>query len=128
MRLGIGRDLRLVLGATLISVTGDWMLRTGIAYQIYVLTGSTLASAAAVLASLLPKIALGSVAGVYADRWDRRRIMIGTNLLMVAALAPLLAVREADQAWLVYAVLAVQSCLAPFFASAEAALVPTLAA
>lgn len=121
-------DLRLLLAANLISLTGDWILRTGLAYQVYVLTGSTLASAGSVLASLLPQIALGSVAGVYADRWDRRRTMILTNVLMVVALLPLLAVQHAGQVWLVYLVIAVQSCLAPFFTSAEAALVPSLVA
>jgi Na+/melibiose symporter-like transporter len=124
--LGGNRDLRLLLAANLVSLTGDWILRTGIAYQIYVLTGSTVASAAAVLASLLPQIAFGSVAGVHADRWDRRRTMAVTNLLMAATLLPLLAVQDAGQAWIVYAVVAVQSCLAPFFTSAEAALVPSM--
>jgi Na+/melibiose symporter-like transporter len=123
---GGNRDLRLLLAANLVSLTGDWILRTGVAYQIYVLTGSTLASAAAVLASLLPQLLLGSVAGVYADRWDRRRTMAVTNLLMAAALLPLLAVHDAGRAWIVYAVIAVQSCLAPFFGSAEAALVPSV--
>ncbi|WP_406039591.1 MFS transporter [Micromonospora sp. NBC_00898] len=121
-------DLRLLLAANLISLTGDWILRTGLAYQIYVLTGSTLASAGSVLASLLPQIALGSIAGVYADRWDRRRTMVVTNVLMVVALLPLLAVQHAGQVWLVYLVIAVQSCIAPFFTSAEAALVPSLVA
>ncbi|NYF54961.1 MFS transporter [Micromonospora purpureochromogenes] len=121
-------DLRLLLAANLISLTGDWILRTGLAYQIYVLTGSTLASAGSVLASLLPQIALGSIAGVYADRWDRRLTMVVTNLLMVVALLPLLSVQHAGQVWLVYLVIAVQSCLAPFFTSAEAALVPSLVA
>jgi Na+/melibiose symporter-like transporter len=125
--LGGNRNLRLLLAANLVSLTGDWILRTGIAYQIYVLTGSTLASAAAVLASLLPQVVLGSVAGVYVDRWDRRRTMAVTNLLMAATLLPLVAVQDAGRAWIVYAVIAVQSCLAPFFASAEAALVPSVA-
>ncbi|GAB3978738.1 hypothetical protein GCM10027615_53680 [Plantactinospora veratri] len=124
--LAANPDLRLLLGANLISLTGDWILRTGLAYQVYVLTGSTLASAGSVLASLLPQIALGSVAGVYADRWDRRRTMVVTNLLMLVALLPLLVVQHAGQVWLVYLVIAVQSCLAPFFTSAEAALVPML--
>ncbi|MEV4636746.1 MFS transporter [Actinoplanes sp. NPDC049548] len=122
----MGRDLRLLLTANLISLIGDWMLRTGVAYQIYVLTGSTVASAAAVLASLVPSIALGSLAGVCADRWDRRRTMVGVNVLMAAALLPLLAVGNAGKAWIIYLVLAAQSCLSPFFSSAEAALLPTL--
>lgn len=124
--LGGNRDLRLLLAANLVSQTGDWILRTGMAYQIYVLTGSTLASAGAVLASLVPTVALSSVAGVYADRWDRRRTMAVTNLLMAAALLPLLAVQDAGRAWIVYAVIAAQSCLAPFFTSSEAALVPSV--
>jgi Na+/melibiose symporter-like transporter len=124
--LGGNRDLRLLLAANLVSLTGDWILRTGLAYQIYVLTGSVLASATAVLASLLPQVALGSVAGVYVDRWDRRWTMVVTNLLMAAALLPLLAVQAAGRAWLVYLVIAVQSCLAPFFTTAEAALVPSI--
>jgi MFS family permease len=67
------RDYALVLSATFISFTGDWILTAGLAYQVYVLTGSTLASAAMVLAGLLPQVVLGSFAGVLADRWDRRR-------------------------------------------------------
>ena len=43
--LGGHRSLRLLLSAGLISLTGDWILRTGLAYYVYALTGSTLASA-----------------------------------------------------------------------------------
>ncbi|GLY94373.1 MFS transporter [Actinoplanes sp. NBRC 103695] len=118
--------LRALLAASLISSTGDWILRTGLAYQIYVLTGSTLASAGAFLASLIPQIALGSVAGVYADRWRRRRLMVVTNLLHAAVLLPLLAVTGAGRVWIVLAVLAASSCLAPFFQAAEQALLPSL--
>ncbi|WP_433789229.1 MFS transporter [Actinoplanes sp. CA-252034] len=122
------RDYRLLVSANLISSTGDWILRTGLAYQIYALTGSTVASAAAVLAALLPHVVMGSVAGVYADRWDRRRTVVVTNLLLGVCLLPLIAVRGPDQAWIIYLVLAGQSCLALLFSTAEAALVPTLVA
>ena len=52
--------------------------------------------------------------------------MLVTNLLLGAVLLPLLFVRHADQVWLVWAVMAASSCLAPFFASAEQALLPSL--
>lgn len=52
------RDLRLLLSAGLISVTGDWILLTGLAYQVYRLTGSTVASGLAVLAGRLPQLLL----------------------------------------------------------------------
>ena len=120
------RDFRLLLAANVVSCTGDWILSAGLAYQIYVLTGSTLASAAMVLAALAPQMALGSFAGVLADRWDRRRAMIACNLLLAATLLPLLLVGHSGRTAIVYAVVAVQSALAALFASAEAALVPAL--
>ncbi|MFF5296728.1 MFS transporter [Paractinoplanes globisporus] len=126
MRVIRNRDYRLLLAANFVSFTGDWILGAGLAYQVYVLTGSTLASAAMVLASLLPKVTLGSFAGVLADRWDRRRTMIVCNLLLAVTLLPLLLVDHPGRAPIVYAVAAVQSALAVCFASAEAALVPAL--
>src|SRR6185312_1369661 len=65
--------LGLLLGAGLISLTGDWVLRVGLAYYIYALTGSTLASATMLLASFVPQIVLSSLAGALVDRWDRTR-------------------------------------------------------
>ena len=53
------RDYRLMLSAGLISLIGDWLLRTGLAFQVYVLTGSTLASGGLLLASFIPPVLLG---------------------------------------------------------------------
>ncbi|MFK4088624.1 MFS transporter [Kribbella sp. NPDC020789] len=120
------RDYRLVLGAGLISLTGDWLLRTGLAFQIYVLTGSTLASGGLLLASFAPTVLLGSLAGVFVDRWDQRRTMLVTNLLNAAVLLPLLAVRDAGTIWIVYGVVLAQACLQQFFQPAEQSLIPVL--
>jgi Na+/melibiose symporter-like transporter len=120
------RGLRKLLAAGLISTTGDWVLRVGLAYYVYVLTGSTLASALILLASFVPQIVLGSVAGVFVDRWDTGRTMIVSNLLLAAGLLPLLAVRHAGQAWIIYAVLAWEGCVQQFFTPAEQSLLPGL--
>jgi Na+/melibiose symporter-like transporter len=117
-------DLRLLLGAGLVSMTGDWLLAVGLAYSVYALTGSTLASAATLLSSFVPQVLVGSVAGVFVDRWDRKRTMVVTNLLLAASLLPLLVVSGADRIWLVYVVLAAQSCVEVFFAPAEQAFLP----
>jgi MFS family permease len=105
-------------------MTGDWLLGTGLAYSVYSLTGSTLASAAALLSAFVPQVVLGSVAGVFVDRWDRKRTMVATNLLLAVGLVPLLLVSGRDQIWLVYVVLAAESCLEVFFAPAEQAFLP----
>jgi predicted MFS family arabinose efflux permease len=117
-------DLRLLLGAGLVSMSGDWLLSVGLAYSVYALTGSTLASAAALLSAFVPQVLVGSVAGVFVDRWDRKRTMVVTNVLLAAGLLPLLLVGGADRIWLVYVVLAVQSCVEVFFAPAEQAFLP----
>ncbi|MDX6283132.1 MAG: hypothetical protein QOH03_4203 [Kribbellaceae bacterium] len=120
------RDYRLVLGAGLVSLTGDWILRIGLAFHVYALTGSTLASGGLLLASFLPLVLLGSLAGVFVDRWDRRRTMVITNLLHALVLLPLLLVRDGDTLWVIYLVILAQSCLQQFFRPAEQSLIPAL--
>jgi len=120
------RGLRLLLAAGLISLTGDWIMRIGLAYYVYALTGSTLASATMLLASFVPQIVLSSVAGVFADRWDSKRTMIISNLLLAAGLLPLLAVHRADQAWVIYVVTAWEGCVQQFFIPAQQSLLPSL--
>ena len=120
------RDLRLVLSAGLVSMVGDWILRIGLVYHVFVLTNSTVVSAILMLSSFVPQLLLGSVAGVFVDRWDRRRTMVVTNLLLAVGLLPLLLVRDASRVWIVFIVLFFESSVAQFFVPAEQALLPRL--
>lgn len=120
------RDYRLLLSAGLVSQLGDHLLYVGMAYLVYDLTGSTFASAGVLVVSFLPQALLASAAGVLVDRWDRRRTLAVTLLLQTAVLGPLLVVTEADRIWLLYVVLAAQSCLEQLSTPAEQALVPHL--
>ena len=122
------RDLRLLLTAGLVSMTGDWLLGVGLTYAVYAITGSTLASAVTLLASFVPQVVVGLVAGVFVDRWDRKRTMVGANLLLAAGLLPLVLLDVADRIWVVYVVLAWEAVVEVFFAPAEQAMVPRLVA
>ncbi len=51
------RDLRLVLSAGIISLTGDWILTIGLIYRVYAMTGSTVASALTMASSFAPQSA-----------------------------------------------------------------------
>ncbi|MGH2489264.1 MAG: MFS transporter [Candidatus Limnocylindria bacterium] len=119
------RNFALLWVGGLISMVGDWVLFVGLPFEVYRQTGSTLATGGMILALLIPRIAFGSVAGVYVDRWDRRRLMIMVNLLLAAFLLPLLAV-ETLGLWVVYVVLIVESTLEQLFTPAEVALLPNL--
>ena len=120
------RDFALVWTASLISATGDWVLFIGLPIYVYQLTGSTLATSAMFVAELVPQIAFGSVAGVFVDRWDRKRTMVITNLILTFAILPLALVRSADDVWIVYLVAFTESLVARFLRPAEGAMLPRL--
>jgi Na+/melibiose symporter-like transporter len=120
------RDLRLMLSAGLASRSGDWILLTGLLYRVYAMTGSTVASALTMLSAFLPQVLIGPVAGVFADRWNRKLTMIAADLLLAAGLLPLLAVRGRDQIWVVFAVLVWEGVIEQFFSPAQLAMVPRL--
>ena len=120
------RDLRLLLGAGLVSMTGDWLLGVGLTYAVYAITGSTLASAVTLLASFLPQVLVGLVAGVFVDRWDRKRTMVVANVLLAVGLLPLVLLDVADRIWVVYVVLAWEAVVEVFFTPAEQAMLPRL--
>jgi MFS family permease len=75
---------------------GDWVLFIALPLYIYQLTGSTLATSGIFVAGLLPALLLGSVAGVFVDRWDRKRTMIIANMVFAVIVLPLFALRSAD--------------------------------
>lgn len=120
------RNFALVWLGGFISLAGDWLLMIGLPIYTYTLTHSALATGVMFMASALPQMLLASVAGVFVDRWDRRRTMIVFDLLLAAGLVPLLFVHSRDTLWLVYVVAVVEGVLSQFYSPAESALLPTL--
>ena len=111
---------------SLVSLTGDWVLMTGLPLVVYAMTGSTLALGVTAAAGALPRVLVASFAGVFVDRWDRRQTMLVCNLLLGLSLLPLLVVDSAERLWLVAPVLLVSSTLVQFYKPAEVALLPRL--
>jgi MFS family permease len=120
------RDFRLLFLGGLVSSLGDWFLFIALPFYVYSLTGSTLATGGTFIAETLPSILFGSVAGVFVDRWDRRRTMIVADLLRGTLILGLLLVRSPGTVWIVFAVSFVQSTIGQFFNPAKDALIPRL--
>lgn len=120
------RDFALLWFAGLISMTGDWMLAVALPITVYELTGSAMATGGILIANKILALMLGSVAGVFVDRWDRKRTMLVANLVRGPLLLPLLAVDSAERVWIVYVVAAALSAVGQFFRPAENALLPRL--
>jgi MFS family permease len=125
-RLLARRNFGLLWAGGFISFIGDWVLYIGMPISIYRITGSTLATTLMFVAGVLPSVVLGSVAGVYVDRWDRRRTVIVGNLLLAATLLPLTLVRDADTIWIVYVVVLIEASVGQFVNPAVGALLPRL--
>lgn len=120
------RNFSLLWSAGLISMIGDWMLFIALPIYVYKLTGSALATSTMFIAEMIPSLLLGSVAGVFVDRWNRKRVMVITNLLLALGLLPLLLIHSTAWLWVVYVVAFVESILTQFFTPAESALLPLL--
>jgi Na+/melibiose symporter-like transporter len=112
----------------LVSLAGDWVLYAALPFFVYERTGSTLATSGMIAAELAPAAVVGSVAGVWVDRLDRRRLLVGANAVQASAVAALLLVSGSGPLWVVYAVAAVQASVASFAVPAESALLPSLVA
>ena len=101
------RDFALLWFAGLVSLIGDWMLVVALPLTVYQLTGSALATGGVLIANKLSALVLGSIAGVFVDRWDRKRTMVVANLIRAPVLLLLVAVDSAERVWIVYVVAAI---------------------
>ena len=78
------RDFRLLFLGQIVSLTGSQMQRVAVPYQIYKLTGSSLALGLIGLSRVIPVLLFALFGGVIADALDRRRLMILSQSLMAA--------------------------------------------
>ncbi len=120
------RNFALLWFGQLISLTGDFVLLTALPFYIYQITGSALATGTMFLVQALPRLFFGSLAGVFADRWNRRRTMIASDLLRAGILLPLLFVHSRDLIWVVYVVAFTEQLISQFFIPAKGAIIPNL--
>ena len=109
----------------MISLGGDWFLFVAITGLILETTGDAIDVGLAILAQEAAFFLASPVAGVLADRLDRRKLMIGCDLARVAICAAFLLVGP-DTVWLAYPLLAVLSVFSAPFEPASSAAIPNL--
>jgi MFS family permease len=82
------RNFRLFFGGQSISLIGTWMTRVATSWLVYRLTGSAILLGTVGFAGQIPTFLLAPFAGVWVDRWNRRRVLLATQTLaMVQSLA-----------------------------------------
>ena len=120
------RDVRLLWGGTVVSLFGDWFNTLALYRLVLDLSGSEAALGGVFLTKMLPLALASPIAGVLADRLDRRRLMIGADVVRAVIVLGFLLVRDADSLWLVYVLGAAQIMVSAAFMPAKNAALPLI--
>ena len=126
--LSQNRDFLTLLIGQGISAVGDAVSFTAMPLLVLILTGSGLAMGIVGVLQSIPDLLFGMVAGVFADRWDRRRMMLVADVgrAILTALIPLSVVVGAPTLVVVFLVAAPMSVLRTLFLAAYTASLPNL--
>ncbi|NUM43518.1 MAG: MFS transporter [Anaerolineales bacterium] len=120
------RDFRLLWIGQSISNFGDSMTNLALLLLVNHLTGSTAALATMAIVLALPTLTFGLIAGVYVDRWDRKRVMIVSDLIRGVLVLGFVLVDAPEKLWLLYLIGFLQASIGTFFNPARSALIPNL--
>lgn len=112
--------------AQVISLTGDWFNTIASVIIVNRYASSGLAVGGLFLARALPPFLLGPIAGVIADRFDRRNVLILSDVLRAGIVLCFLLIDRPEDLWLLYVLTVLQFSVSSFFEPARAALVPSL--
>ena len=120
------RYRRLWLGLV-VSMAGDWFRTIALYHLVLQLTGASgLALSGVVLAQTLSLFLMSPVAGVVADRFSRKAIMITADLVRAGLALGFLLITAADRVWLAYVLTAALMGVAAFFNPAYTATIPNI--
>lgn len=116
------RNYRNLWLGNVVSLLGDWFNLLASAELITDLTNSGTAVSYLFLARFLPLFFFSPLAGVLADRYSRRGIMIASDVLRALTVLGFLLVRISSQIWLLYALTITQFILSAMFTPARSAI------
>jgi MFS family permease len=122
------RDFALLTAGSLVSLLGDGFFVVALAWQVYEISNVPTALSLVGLAWTLPLILFVLLGGVFSDRYDRRWMMIGADLVRAAAIGLLgiLSISGVIEIWHVVALIAFVGLGDAFFNPASTAIVPDL--
>jgi MFS family permease len=120
------RDFALLWTGMTISIVGDGIYMVALPFLVYEISNLPTALAAVGAAWTIPQVVFLLLAGVVTDRFDRRRVLIGSDLLRALAigLAGGLSVVDALELWHLYILVAIFGAGEAFFMPAFGAIVP----
>ena len=122
------RDFRLLYTGLLISRIGSEMQVVAVSWQIYILSGNPLSLGLIGLSRFLPVVLFSLIGGIAADRFDRRKVMMVSQIVMTC-LSLMLAFTTRSgtiTALFIYIMVAANSLAGVFDTPARQSVVPLL--
>jgi MFS family permease len=120
------RDFRFMWLGQVVSQLGDWFDTIALFTLVLRLTGSGGSVGLVLVARFLPSVVLGPLSGVFADRFNRRTLMIASDVARAVVVLGFLFVRRPEHVWLVYVLTVLQLGLSSFFEPARSAAIPSI--
>src|ERR687884_473072 len=122
------RDFRLYWVGQIVSVTGSQMQLVAINWHVYLLTKSPLALGAVGLVRVIPIVLCSLLGGLVADAFDRKRLMLITQTVMLlsAGVLAMITASGLQDVWPIYLLTAIASAATAFDNPARQALLPAL--
>lgn len=109
-----------------ISNFGDAVYSIAIMWYVMSVTGSAEQMGVSLICSYLPIVLLSPVAGIVADRYDRKKILVICDLLsgVFVSIVAVLAFKNQLKIWEIYIISLIISSIAAFFGPCIKALIP----
>ena len=121
------RNYRYAWMGQIVSEMGDHFNNVAVLSLAVEMTHSGAVVAALMLSRAIPAVLAGPLAGIVLDRFDRQKIMIGSDVVRgVIALGFILAIGQ-KRAWLLYLLSAMLMLASPFFTSGRSSILPSIA-
>jgi MFS family permease len=119
-------DFRRLYVARLVSFAGDWFLVVPLLGLVYEATNSPLAASAVLAAQALPAALLAPLTGAVSDRFDRKKILVISDLVRAGLALSLLAADVVGGVWFPLAIMFLEGAGAAFFYPASTGALPNV--
>ncbi|HLK62013.1 MAG TPA: MFS transporter [Bryobacteraceae bacterium] len=113
--------------AQVVSEIGDYFNNIAVFALVMEKSGSGMVVSGVMLSRAIPAVLAGPAAGVVLDRFDRKRIMIVSDLVRAGLAAAFLFTIHQPRPWLLYLLSGALMFASPFFTSGRSAILPTIA-
>ena len=120
------RNYRYTWMGQIVSEIGDHFNNIAVFSLVMETTGSGLVVSGVMLSRAIPMVLAGPLAGVVLDRYDRKRIMMASDVIRGVVALGFIATTHYHQTWLLYALSALLMCSSPFFTSGRTSILPTI--